>query len=76
MKKLFRSFVILFICFIISGCIGIQAQAYSSISYSIKSATTYSDIIEWRYKVEDGQLYKRQYNYTQSKWIGNWILVS
>ena len=34
---------------------------------------TYSDDIEWRYKAIDGKLYKRQYNHTTKKWIGNWI---
>jgi hypothetical protein len=30
-------------------------------------------IIEWRYKIIDGWLYKRQYNYSTSEWVGNWI---
>lgn len=34
-----------------------------------------ADIIEWRYKVENNKLYKRQYNYSKSKWIGDWELV-
>lgn len=31
-------------------------------------------IIDWRYKVEDGKLYRRQYNYTEQCWIGEWEL--
>ncbi len=34
---------------------------------------THSDGIEWRYKLINGKLYKRQYNVTTKKWIGNWI---
>ncbi|CAD5902054.1 conserved exported hypothetical protein [Carnobacterium maltaromaticum] len=34
-----------------------------------------ADIIEWRYKTENGKLYKRKYNRSKDKWIGNWILV-
>ncbi len=34
-----------------------------------------SDIIDWRYKVENGKLYKRLYNFTKEQWIGDWILV-
>ncbi len=35
-----------------------------------------SDAIEWRYKIENGKVYKRLYNYTTQQWIGDWILVS
>lgn len=31
--------------------------------------------IEYRYKIEDGKLYKRLYNYTTMEWIGDWIYV-
>lgn len=34
--------------------------------------TTFAAIIEWRYKVEDGKLYRRQYNRSTGKWIGEW----
>lgn len=36
--------------------------------------TPYSAIIDWRYKVEDGRLYRRLYNYTEQCWVGDWIL--
>ena len=35
-----------------------------------------SDAIEWRYKIENGKVYKRLYNYTTQQWIGDWILIS
>lgn len=34
-----------------------------------------SDIIEWRYKIEDGKAYKRLYNYSTASWIGEWIYL-
>lgn len=34
-----------------------------------------ADIIDWRYKVVDRKLYRRQYNYTKQKWIGEWELL-
>lgn len=34
-----------------------------------------ADIIGWRYKTENGKVYKRKYNYTKEKWIGSWIYV-
>ncbi|MDD3415183.1 MAG: hypothetical protein PHY47_14425 [Lachnospiraceae bacterium] len=33
-----------------------------------------ADIIEWRYKIENGRLYRRQYNCTTQKWVGSWEL--
>ena len=35
----------------------------------------HSDIIEYRYKVINGDLYRRLYNYTQEYWIGEWELL-
>jgi len=57
----------------------IQAQAKSIIEISscIDSQDDYiepkADKIGWRYKVQNGILYKRQYNYTRERWIGDWI---
>lgn len=34
-----------------------------------------ADDIGWRYKMIDGKMYKRLYNYTDHKWIGEWIPV-
>lgn len=49
-----------------------DVQAYSSDS----GISPQSDDIRWRYKAINGKMYKRQYNYSTDKWIGNWILVS
>lgn len=77
MKKIFKTFSVLLICTTISVGIGVQAYAYSPPSdIEASSVSPQSDIIEWRYKVENGKLYKRQYNFTQDKWIGSWQLVS
>lgn len=77
-KKLIRAFAVLFMCIIISGGIGVEAFAYSPFTNSNTQSiiTPYADIIEWRYKVENGKLYKRQYNCTKDKWIGQWILIN
>ncbi len=34
-----------------------------------------SDDIVWRYKDVNGKTYKRKYNRTTRKWIGDWILI-
>lgn len=80
MKLLTKLFTILLLITVLSG--GNQVQVYANTPTSVISmseetiAWPQSDIIEWRYKTENGKLYKRQYNYTKVKWIGNWQLVS
>lgn len=34
-----------------------------------------ADAIEWRYKEENGKLYRRLYNYTTASWVGEWQYV-
>lgn len=34
-----------------------------------------TDIKEWVYKVENGNLYKRLYNYSTARWETDWIFV-
>ncbi|MGF0033933.1 hypothetical protein ACQRBN_13370 [Bariatricus sp. SGI.154] len=52
------------------------AESISSISNTTSSASvTRKDDIRWRYRVIDGVLYKRQYNYSRGEWIGKWIKV-
>ena len=29
--------------------------------------------IGWRYKIVNGVMYKRQYDYTNQRWIGKWV---
>ena len=45
-----------------------------SIAVSEEDSSVYSgDVIVWKYKTMNGKLYKRKYNKTTKKWIGNWI---
>lgn len=39
------------------------------------AAVPYSEIIEWRYKIENGKAYRRLYNYSRAEWVGDWIYV-
>ncbi|GEO65469.1 hypothetical protein [Companilactobacillus nantensis] len=34
-----------------------------------------SAIIEWRFKNINGHAYKRQFNYSADKWVGDWIRI-
>lgn len=42
---------------------------------SENTAVIQSFIYEWRYKKENGHIYKRLYNCTTGYWVGDWILV-
>lgn len=35
----------------------------------------YSDIIQYRYKIENAKLYRRLYNYSTNTWLGQWEYV-
>lgn len=35
-----------------------------------------ADIIEWRYKTENGKIYRRQYNYSKQVWVGEWEFIA
>ena len=41
--------------------------------YMTREIEQRSDILEWRYKIINGRLYKRLYNKTKNKWVGDWI---
>lgn len=34
-----------------------------------------ADVLEWRFKVVDGKLYRRLFNYTTDSWVGDWEYV-
>ena len=41
----------------------------------LTQVTPRADDIRYVYKMIDGKLHKRLYNYTTNKWVGDWILV-
>lgn len=78
MKKILRYPAIFIMCVIVFGSINnMKVFASPSVSNSFNTASAWiqSHIIEWRYKVVDGELYRRQYDCTANKWIGSWELV-
>ena len=40
-----------------------------------EEASPQYDIIEWRYMIKNGNLYRRLYNYTINAWVGDWEYV-
>lgn len=77
--KMLKTKLYLIICtFFISLIIAtpVYAESISFDSNTVHSAPSIrKDNIGWRYKVINGILYKRLYNYSKNEWIGKWIKV-
>ena len=52
----------------------LSAKAYSA-PVTESAIQPRADDIQYRYKIENGKMYKRLYNYSVCAWIGNWIYV-
>lgn len=60
------------------GIATLFSPAASTVAEAASIETTVSpcsDMIEWRYKEENGKLYRRLYNYTTASWVGEWLYV-
>ena len=75
MKKLKKFVIILTTIFAVSGAWISPLEAFAS-EGNYTTGQTRADIIEWRYKTENGKVYKRQFNYSKNEWIGDWIFVA
>lgn len=53
---------------------GVKACETVNTVATAEAITPRSAIIGWRYKGENGRIYRRQYNYTEQCWIGEWEL--
>ncbi len=76
-KKMYRATALmsaagLALSLFFSPATGLPAQAAGSGQESIQPR---QDVIEYRFTIMDGKLYKRLFNYSTSVWIGDWIYV-
>ncbi len=76
-KKMYRATALmsaagLALSLFFSPAAGLPAQAADSGQESIQPR---QDVIEYRFTVMDGKLYKRLFNYSTSVWVGDWIFV-
>lgn len=82
-KKLFRKKILVsvsaaaILCSLMGTCdiVAYASENSRSVSADAEGIVPHSDIIEYRYMVVDGDLYRRLYNYTQEHWIGEWELI-
>lgn len=70
MKKIV---VILLLCSFV--LIGSQSSSYASSNNNEARIESRKNIVRWRFKNINGHAYKRLYDYSTKKWIGNWIRV-
>lgn len=78
MKIKGKKLVFVLMCAIVM-CTGIlcvpQPEVYAKAN-SEAEIMPLADIIVWKYKTENGILYKRQYNQSKKCWVGGWIRCS
>jgi len=55
----------------------LSAPASTIVTYAAETEAVEpcTDIREWRWKIEDGKLYKRLYNRSTGLWESDWIYV-
>lgn len=70
---------IIALCIIVNIPAVVSSYADMTSNNSFVSTTTEispkANDIRWRFKLVNGVLYKRQYDYTRKQWIGDWIRV-
>lgn len=75
-KNLLKGISAVVLTLMLISSYGITSRACEvPVIVTAQSATPRSAIIDWRYKGVNGRLYRRQYNYTEQCWIGEWELV-
>lgn len=78
-KILTKSFITFFVSFLVMSTPVFAAETSSAESFSSSDFSTVapcSDIIRYRYKEENGKVYRRLYNYTRGEWAEDtWHLV-
>ena len=76
MKSKFRKmFIVGLTLAVCSGLFSGIAPSLSPIPNRVAHAATLhpmADVLEWRYKVVDGSIYRRLYNKSKREWAGKW----
>lgn len=77
MKKriIMAGLIFVFCCSTPSSIMAAEITKVPSKVYANTHATVRADKIDYVYKVINGKLYKRLYNFSQEKWVGDWVLA-
>ncbi len=63
------------------ACFGISVLCTPAATLTVEAANPTetvapcSDVIQYRFKIENNKLYRRLYNYTTDNWIGEWEYI-
>ena len=71
----FKLLLLTMICCIVTSTPVMATPDISLTAITDASINPTSEVFEWRYKIENGKLYKRLYNTTTESWVGDWIYV-
>lgn len=76
-QKCLKKIITLSCIFCLSAAAVFSPAATLSVQASTaETVTPRSDDIRYRFKEENGKLYKRLFNYTRNEWVGDWIYVA
>lgn len=65
--------VLMFLPVMCTGILLMPQQEAYAMANNEEEIMPLADVIVWKYKIENGVMYKRQYNQTKKCWVGNWI---
>lgn len=75
-----KRFKQLFLALLFTACIipafslNTQAAPMAQVNAGGSQIEPLSDVYEWRYTIIDEKLYRRLWNKTKGKWVGDWEL--
>lgn len=70
-KKMFIVLMLLLIT--CSGILFVPSYEAYAMANDSETVMPMADYLVWKYKTQNGILYKRLYNCSTGKWVGSWI---
>lgn len=65
--------VLMFLLVLCSGILFTPPRETYAMANNSESIMPMADALVWKYKIVNGITYKRLYNQSKNKWVGNWI---
>mgnify|MGYP006964309078 CR=1 FL=1 len=65
--------VLMAACISVSGLLAAPAYEVHAMASETETVMPMADKLVWKYKIINGVMYKRLYNQSTKKWVGNWI---
>lgn len=57
----------------VSGLLAVPSYEAHAMASETETVMPMADTLVWKYKIENGVMYKRLYNQSTKQWVGNWI---